>query len=173
MNHKKNSRTLRFFAGLMLCFSQGVTALPSDKLQNITISAESASIDQKQGVVIYLGAVKVTQGTLEITADKVTLRTGSDKKAETVIAEGAPARFQQQLEADKPIVHAEANSITYAVTHERLSLDKNAFVEQNGATTSGGKIDYDITNGTVNASGIGKESGRVEFVIPPQTSTKD
>jgi lipopolysaccharide export system protein LptA len=160
---------------ILLCFSVNVAlALPSDKQQEIKISAENASIDQKQGVITYSGAVKLTQGTLEINAEKLTLfRSNETQSVETVIAEGSPARYQQQPEVDKTVIHAEASNITYIVSKDRLTLTKNAYVEQNGATTRGGRIEYNMTDGTVNASGAGHESGRVEFVIPPQIDKKE
>jgi lipopolysaccharide export system protein LptA len=176
MNPKQNpkiivqTRTLVGVAGLVLCVAMSVAqALPSDKQQEIKISAENASIDQKQGVITYSGAVKLTQGTLEINAEKLTLFRNSDSQSvETVIAEGTPARYQQQPDIDKTVIHAEATNITYIVSKDRLTLTKNAYVEQNGATTRGGRIEYNMTDGTVNASGAGNQSGRVEFVIPPQ-----
>ncbi len=148
-------------------------ALPTDKDQVIKISAKSAFFDQKQGLATYTGAVKLSQGSLEISADKITVLLGKDQKPETAIAEGNPAYYQLQPDADKAVIHAEANIVRYAVSKDYITLEKNAFVEQNGATTRGGKIDYDMANGTVSASGAGNESGRVEFVIPPQTNKKD
>ncbi len=168
---------LPLFSGLLLSLSfalaQVTQALPTDKDQNIQISSISASIDSKLGVTVLNGPVKLTQGTLEIAADKVTLRYDKNQKLESLVAEGSPARYQQQPALDKAIIHAEANNITYAVSKDHLTLDKNAFVEQNGATTRGGKIDYDITSGTVKALGAGSESGVVIFVIPPQTDKKE
>ncbi|MES2823362.1 MAG: lipopolysaccharide transport periplasmic protein LptA [Pseudomonadota bacterium] len=168
---------LPLIRSLMLCLPlvtvQMAQALPADKEQSIKISSESAAIDSKLGVTTLTGSVKLIQGTLEINADKVTLRYDKNQKLESLVAEGLPARYQQQPAADKALIHAEADSIIYTVSKDHLTLDKNAFVEQNGATTRGGKIDYNITSGTVNASGAGNGSGRVEFVIPPQTNKKE
>ena len=173
-NQSLSFRIIPLLASALLSLQIGVAeALPTDKDQPTHISADSASFDQKQGLAIYTGTVKLTQGTLEITADKVTLRTGSDQKVETVVAEGAPAHYQQQPELSKPIIHAEASTITYTVSKEHLTLEKNAYVEQNGTTTKGGRVDYDTKSSTVKALGAGNESGRVEFVIPPQTDKKD
>ncbi|RYZ85497.1 MAG: lipopolysaccharide transport periplasmic protein LptA [Moraxellaceae bacterium] len=150
-----------------------VSALPSDKEQEIHILAKTASASQKDGVVTYSGDVKLTQGTLEITADKITLRTNSKQKVETIVAEGSPARYQQQPDEKKAIIHAEALNINYSVAKDYITLDKNAYIEQNGATTKGGRVEYDISSGTVKASGQGDQSGRVEFVIPPQVDKKE
>ncbi len=180
MNPKQMTYSLRLTQILHLLLTKGLffclpvatiqmaQALPTDKEQSIKISSESAAIDSKLGVTTLSGSVKLEQGTLEINADKVTLRYDKNQKLESLVAEGLPARYQQQPAIDKADIHAEANSIIYVVSKDHLTLDKNAFVEQNGATTRGGKIDYNITSGTVNASGAGNESGRVEFVIPPQ-----
>lgn len=150
-----------------------VSALPSDKEQEIHILAKTASASQKDGVVVYSGDVKLTQGTLEITAEKITLRTNSKQKVETIVAEGSPARYQQQPDEKKAIIHAEALNINYSVSKDELILDKNAFIEQNGATTKASRVEYDINSGTVKASGQGDQSGRVEFVIPPQIDKKE
>jgi lipopolysaccharide export system protein LptA len=176
MNPKLNAQRPRtpitLFACLLLCLAKA-QALPTDKEQSIQISSDTASIDSKQGTTILSGAVKLTQGSLEINADKITLRYDNNQKLESLFAEGAPARYQQQPSADKAMIHAEASNIIYTVSKDHVTLDKNAYVEQNNATTRGGKIDYDIASGTVKASGAGNESGRVEFVIPPQNNKKD
>jgi len=174
----KRSSLLRRIC-LLLCWpillwSSASHALPSDKEQNINVAGNEATIDSKQGQTILRGQVKITQGTLEIYADKVTLFYDDKRKLKSLLAEGTPARFQQQLEANKPLVHAEAENITYLADKEHLTLEKNALVEQKGATTRGGRIDYDITTDTAHAVGTnGKDPGRVEFVIPPQTDKKD
>ena len=172
MNPKQRSQGLwqPLLLCVAMCLSAAAAALPADKAQNMKISSGEASIDSKQGVTILIGPVKITQGTLEINADKVTLRYDNKHNLESLVADGLPARFQQQLETDKPLVHAEADKITYTLSKDHLTLDKNAFVEQNGATTRGGRIDYDMTSGTVHATG-GTSNG-VEFVIPPQLTEK-
>lgn len=157
---------------LSLCLPVTALALPTDKEQNMKISSSDATIESKQGVTVLSGPVTITQGTLEINADKVTLYYDNKHNLESLVADGLPARFKQQLETDKPVVHAEANKITYILSKDHLTLDKNAFVEQNGATTRGGRIDYDMNSGTAHAVGTGNESGRVEFVIPPQVTEK-
>jgi len=166
--------SLSLLSSVLLCLPYSLAnALPSDKNQEIQISSGNAAIDSKQGVTILTDAVKLVQGTLEINAEKVTLRYDKNQKLQSLVAEGAPARYQQQPDPDKAVIHAEASNITYDVSKQHLTLDKNAFVEQKGATTRGGHIDYDMTAGTVNASGSGNATNRVEFVIPPQTDKKE
>lgn len=146
-----------------------VQALPEDRNQALRISADKQEVDLKQGVVIYSGDVKLVQGTLEITAKRIVVRRDKDQQVESFTADGDPARYQQQPEADKPIIHAEAGTIRYSLKSEQLVLDKNVSIEQNGSVTKAGHVDYDIKSQTAKFSG----SGRVETVIPAKPEKKD
>lgn len=159
----------RIAACLLAISSAWVQALPDDKNQSLRIVADKQEIDLKQGVVIYSGDVKLIQGTLEITADKIHVRKDKDQEEESFTAEGNPAHYQQQPEAGKPIIHAEAGTIHYNVKTEQLVLDKNVSIEQNGSVTKAGHVDYDIKSQTAKFSG----SGRVETVIPAKPEKKE
>ncbi len=156
-------------ACLLATSSAWVQALPGDKNQSLRISADRQEIDLKQGVVVYIGDVKLVQGTLEITGDKIRVRKDKDSQEESFTAEGNPAHYQQQPEAGEPVIHAEASTIHYNVKTEQLVLDKNVSIEQNGAVTKAGHVDYDIKSQTAKFSG----TGRVETVIPAKTEKKD
>ncbi|WP_189415699.1 lipopolysaccharide transport periplasmic protein LptA [Cellvibrio zantedeschiae] len=172
MNPSLTSKILRWtrvVACLLAMSSAGVQALPDDKNQSLRISADKQEIDLKQGVVIYSGDVKLIQGTLEITAQKIHVRKDKDQEEESFTAEGSPAHYQQQPEAGKPIIHAEAGTIHYNVKTEQLVLDKNVSIEQNGSVTKAGHVDYDIKSQTAKFSG----TGRVETVIPAKPEKKE
>lgn len=49
-------------------------ALPSDREQPIRVQADSAELDDKQGVAVYRGDVVVTQGSTKLTGNTVTLK---------------------------------------------------------------------------------------------------
>lgn len=156
-------------ASLLAMSPLWVQALPADKNQTLRISAEKQEIDLKQDVVVYSGDVKLVQGTLEITADKIRVRRDKNQEPESFTAEGNPARYQQQPEEGKPIIHAEAGTIDYNAKTEQLTLDKNVSIEQNGSVTKAGHVDYDIKSQTAKFSG----TGRVETVIPAKPQKKD
>ncbi|HBB78519.1 MAG TPA: lipopolysaccharide transport periplasmic protein LptA, partial [Pseudomonas sp.] len=48
-------------------------ALPEDRNQPIRIQADTAELDDNQGVAVYRGDVVITQGTMIITGDTVTI----------------------------------------------------------------------------------------------------
>jgi len=167
-------RLARAVAWLLLLSPLFAHALPTDKNQALRIEADKQEVDLKQGLVVYSGDAKFVQGSLEINASKITVRRDKDQSVESVLAEGSPAKYQQQPEAGKPVIHAEASKLNYNVKNEYLVMDGNVSIEQNGAVTKSGHADYDIKSETAKFSaGDGKSSGRVETVIPAKTDKKD
>lgn len=143
-------------------------ALPNDKNEALRISADRQEVNLKLGEVVYIGDVKLVQGTLEITSQKLTVHKDKNQAEESVTAEGGPATYQQQPEAGKPVIHASAGIIFYNFKTEQLELNKNVSIEQNGSTSKADHVDYDIKSQTAKFSG-----GRVETVIPAKTEKKE
>src|SRR6187431_404947 len=163
-------------AVLIASYSAVSQALPSDKNETIRGSADNLTVDQKNGVATYTGAVKIEQGSLMISADSIVIHTNADSTVEKMIATGNPARFQQQPEKDQGVVTASAKQITYTPNNERLVLVENASVEQNGAVMSGPHIDYDLLKEVMKAAGKNGTPGngqRIEIVIPPKPGKAD
>ena len=55
-------------------------ALPDDSQKVIDIEADSAFIDNEKGNAIYIGNVKVTQGSILISANKLTITSSKPVK---------------------------------------------------------------------------------------------
>ncbi len=175
---KKFLRATRYFVALSLlaCACQSF-ALPSDKNETIRGSAEKLTVDQKNGIATYTGSVIIQQGTLVITADSIVIHTNADNDVEKMVAQGVPARFQQQPEKDQGLVTAAAKQITYTPDNQRLLLIEDASVEQNGAVMKGPRIDYDLVKEVMKAAGgnssIDGNAERIEIVIPPKGAKGD
>lgn len=172
---KKMLRTPRpfiFFVVLAGIHAGSTMALPSDKNETIRGSADKLTVDQKNGVATYTGSVIIQQGTLVISADSIVIHTNADNDVEKMVAQGSPARFQQQPEKDQGLVTAAAKQITYTPDNQRLLLIEDASVEQNGAVMSGPRIDYDLVKEVMKAAGKSSTDGnngqRIEIVIPPK-----
>lgn len=143
------------------------SALPEDSQQPIHIRADNAEIDNKSKRVIYRGSVQVDQGTLRVTADEMTVEY-QDQKVVRIVAVGAPARYKQQLEADDEMVNADASTITYYTQDERVDLQGDASLEQEGNVITGDFIRYDIVDGKIDATAEG--NNRVEMELQPAFS---
>ena len=151
----------------------GALALPEDESQPIHISADQAIRNEKQGVTIYSGNVQMTQGSLVIEADNITIF-HDDEAANKIIAKGKPAKLQQQPDPVKGPVKARAEVIEYHKIEERIHLITNAHIEQDGSTVTGQSINYYVAEQKIMAdSDTSDETDRVEVVIPSQALQKD
>lgn len=169
-------KTSLLIAWLSLGTTNAVMALESDKYQPIDVSADSAVLDDKAGKALYRGNVLLTQGTLKIIAEQLTIQAGSEGKVEKVIATGDQAQFEQTPnENDKPI-EAQANTIEYFVANEKIILIENARVVQNDNLFEGNIIEYDIREEKLQAHGQALNgdsedgTGRVKMILQPQTA---
>lgn len=148
-------------------------ALPSDSSQPINIQADSAELDDKRGIAIYRGDVVITQGTLKITGDTVTITMNNDGDIDVFTSEGKPAYYEQLPSPDKEIVQAYGLTIQYFANTDKIIIIDQAKVIQQGNTFHGEKIVYD-TNLEIVTAGRGKQgtittpTPRVNMVIQPK-----
>jgi lipopolysaccharide export system protein LptA len=113
------------------------------------------------------------QGSLDILADTITIF-HETAQADKIVAEGKPAKMQQQPAIDEPLVKARAEIIEYYKIEDRVHLKVNAEFTQDGASVAGDTIDYYITDQLVKAdSGQSPDSKRVMVVIPPKLLRED
>ena len=157
--------------GLAALGAPGALPLPTDRDQPIAVEADSAVRDDRAGQTVYRGDVRLVQGSLVIEADELTIFHRRDL-AERVVARGEPARMQQQPEIDEALIHAAARRITYFTAEERVLLEEQAEVEQDGATVRGERIDYLIREQLVRADAAGSGGERVQVVIPSRVAAQ-
>ena len=159
---------------LSACFAAWSVALDSDRDQPIQIVADVAVLDESAGKTRYEGNVVLTQGSLRITADMLSIQHNTDE-AEKIIATGRPATLVQQPTPDQAPVDASALRIEYVRNQDLVRLLEEARIAQNGSTLSGSQIDYLVSERTVRAAGTPGAEGdrRVEVVIPPENLRKN
>jgi lipopolysaccharide export system protein LptA len=153
---------------LFLCMAISLPAqsLPGDREQAIQITADSALRDEKKGLTIYSGNVVLDQGSLHISADRITVHRIKEE-GDKIVAKGQPALVQQQPAADEQMMRAHAEVIEYFKEEDRLRLRSSAQIEQGGSTVTGNIIDYYITQQLVKAgSDKAREDSRVTTIIP-------
>ena len=150
---------------LLLYLTPAATyALPDDRDQPIHITADKAVRDEKKGLTVYSGNVKMTQGSMELESDVLTIYHPSEE-AEKFVAQGSPAKMRQQPEIGEGIVHAQANIIEYFRLEDRVHLQTEARIEQDGSVVDGDTIDYFIAKELIQAQSNANE--KVEVVIQP------
>ncbi|MBA1243950.1 MULTISPECIES: lipopolysaccharide transport periplasmic protein LptA [Pseudomonas] len=170
-------KTLPFLLGLGAALgSVNALALPTDRDQPIHIQSDDAQLDDKQGVAVYTGSVVITQGSMKITGNKVTVTRAANGDVDVFTAVGNLAYYEQKPAVDKPIVQAYGVTIQYFASQDRIVLIDKAKVINDGNTSEGEKIVYDTVRQVVNA---GRATGtkitaprpRIDMVIQPKKKT--
>mgnify|MGYP005993882871 FL=1 len=176
----KNRQLISLLLASLLTFP--ALALESDATEEITIESNRAELDRKAGTAIYIGDVVLEQGTLKITADRITLYSNEQRKLTKAVAIGIPAHFQQQMEGEKGLTKAKGKTITYLNSTKHVTLEEDAFLEQAGNFFTGNTIIYNMLNESVSAKGgtqtelapNGEEKpGRIKMIIQPKTAEPD
>lgn len=158
---------------VLLIFGSGsVWGLEGDRDQPIEVIADRALRDDIRGYTVYNGDVRLTQGSLIIEADKVTIF-HQTRSADRVVAEGQPATMQQIQNPGEAPMKAQALRIVYMVEVERVQLRNQARVEQDGAVVSGDLIDYLIPEQVVRADTDSDSGSRVQVLIPAERINED
>lgn len=143
-------------------------ALPSDAQQPIRLLADKATYSERTGVTSYSGNVTITQGTLKLAADNITVNLSNSRSINSAVATGRPATMQQVVTKEKGLAKGQANRINYNAQNGIVTLTGNAKLTQNGASFSGNEIRYSLKLGDVEATSGGSQ--RVELIFPPSES---
>ena len=157
---------------LALALGSPALAFDMDSDQPITVSANSARLDDSKGVATYTGDVILTQGKTRLTAERVVLYR-NDEGLNRIEASGTPAHYTQPSREGQGETDARALNITWSATDRQLTFEREAVIEQNGNLFRGDLIHYDTVRRVVTAEGgedTGSGTGRVEMVIQPRST---
>lgn len=134
-----------------------------DRNKPINIKADRSEFDQREGTQTFSGNVEVSQGSMEISAERVVIeiRDGSFYK---ITGEGSPIRFQQ-LGENSELIRGQSGKIAYDTSTSQLTFEGDASFERPGQKFSGETIRYNMRNLTFEATGSDK--GRVSIVLQP------
>lgn len=161
----KSIKQLLALMALLLISASG-HALSTDKDQPIMVEADSMEVDNKNGITIYQGNVELTQGSIHMVADKVTI-TQKNKKTEKIISEGNPVKFRQRPDGKQEDIKGRAKKVEYEAKSELLYLIGEAVLIQGESSVKSDRITYDRINAVAKAGRPAKGSGRVKTIIEP------
>ncbi len=152
--------------------------LSTDREQPIEIEADFAELDDSRGVTMYKGNVIVTQGSLRLTGDALTVNYGEGQELENAFLEGRPARFRQRPDSGDQ-AEGEALQIEYHAKDSLLYLIREARLDQGGKILTGHRISYDTVRSILTArrapgtaapgdGATGPTPSRIKVIIPPR-----
>lgn len=147
-------------------------ALKSDSDQPVNINSLKQSLDMQSNVSTFTDEVVITQGTIEIKADKVVVtRPGGDQNKTYIEAFGNPVTFYQMQDNGKP-VKGRAQKVRYDVVSQLVTLTGNAYLEQLDSNVRGDRITYLVQQQQMQAfSDKGKHVTTI--LVPSQLQNKN
>ncbi|MFN4237296.1 MAG: lipopolysaccharide transport periplasmic protein LptA [Vogesella sp.] len=156
---------------LLSATAPAALAEKADSSKPIEVNADSAALDQKQGVNVFEGNVVITQGTLSLRADKtVTTRDASGRQK--LVATGNPVHFRQKLDGQTEYVDGRAARVDYDSASNTVILTGKAVVTRGKDMVAGELISYNTVTEVYQVKGQGATStapkGRVTIILQPQ-----
>lgn len=132
-----------------------LTGLRQDTSLPVEVTADSLAVDQTDGQATFSGNVKVTQGDMTIQAGEARVEYTPDGKGIDRILLSGRVLFASPTDA------AEADEAVYNIDTGVVVLTGDVLLTQGSTTISGGRLVYDLDQGT------GSMEGRVQTVFTP------
>jgi lipopolysaccharide export system protein LptA len=158
--------------GIVLAFAAHAERADRDK--EIVLMADKGVADDGNRTSTFEGSVIVTQGTMRMTAAKVTVREDRDRY-KYYVAQGAPVTFRQKRDKVDDWVEGTAERAEFDDRNDVLKLFNRAKVRTNQNEITGDYITYDMRREVAEVTGAppGKtlapeSAGRVKVIIVPQ-----
>jgi len=156
-----------------LLIATPVLAERADRNQPLHLESDSATVDDATQTSVFTGRVVLTQGTLVIRADKMTVKQ-DDRGFQYATALGNPASFRQKREGIDEYIEGYAERIEYDGKADKLQMFTRAYLKKSNDEVRGSYISYDATTEFFRVVGGGKQAatpgnpeGRVRAVIQP------
>ena len=130
-----------------------------DRTQPVEITSDRLDLDQAAGTAVFAGGVKVGQGTLRLSADRVEVfyvagTDGAAGQVQRLVANGN-VTLSNGTEA------AEADQATYEVLAGTVDMQGDVLLTQGRNALSSQKLRIDLDAGT------GQLEGRVQTIFTP------
>lgn len=181
MESDLNTRMQSFFVACLtlwplLLWQSPAMAEESDRDKPIELEADSVTVNDAKKISIYTGNVILTQGTLQIKADKMIVREDQDGFQHST-STGNPTTFKQKRTGKDEWMQGSAQRIEYNGRMDKVQLYTNAWVKRGEDIVNGDYISYDANAeyaeviGGTKANPNGTTNSRVKATIQPKNKT--
>jgi lipopolysaccharide export system protein LptA len=165
-------KTLPVLLATFLCLAAPrAGAELADREKDIVVGADHFTGDDANKVLTFVGTVVVTQGTMRVTANKVTVKEDADRH-KFYVANGAPVTFRQKRDKVDEWVEGFAERAEFDDRNDVLRLFTRARVKSNQNELTGDFISYDMRTEVAEVAGAppGQKppaDSRVKVIIIP------
>lgn len=124
---------------------QGAWALPGDRNQPMTITADQGNFRSSRGEASFTGNVYLKQGTLEVWADTLDVRRDPETGDITFLeAKGEPARYQELPSEEDGLIEVRGKRIEYRPEEDLIITEGNGHLTQAGSDIEADYIRYNL-----------------------------
>ena len=174
---RANDLALLLLCAACLGWAGSAQAERADRAKPINLESDRMHVDDVHKTSVFEGRVVMTQGTLSIRADKITVRQDQDGY-QYGSATGHPATFRQKRDGADGYIQGEAERIEYNGKLDRVEFFNQArLLREPADEVRGNYISYDARTEYFSVSGgAGPGSGpdgRVHAVIQPRTTAEE
>ena len=168
MSSLNKTSSLFFVLALLLIQVPAAFSSSINDGSEIQIQANYMRFDTETGSSIYEGAVKISQGGIELNGEKVIIRRQNDE-IQQINVDGQPAQYTQDEHTNNKI-HATSQHMQYFADQHRLVMTVDARLEQPDHTIESQRIVYDTKNKIVIAGDDEQapQGGRVNITLTPK-----
>ena len=144
----------------------------ADRDKEIVVGADHLTADDANRTSTFEGNVVVTQGTMRMTAAKVTVKEDAERH-KYYVASGAPVTFRQKRDKVNEYVEGFAERAEFDDRNDVLKLFNRAKVKSNQNEITGDFISYDMKRELAEVTGAapGKPAAatppRVKMILTP------
>jgi lipopolysaccharide export system protein LptA len=142
------------------------SAKSSDRSQPMDVESDHADADVgDNGEAILTGNVMITQGTLQVGADKAVIHRQAGEISQVTLT-GAPATLKQVNDDGETMTAHAAQIVYYTQNQDLIVLTGGVVIDQPRGTLRGETIKYDLKTGRLDGGGDG---ARVKMRIMPKS----
>jgi len=156
---------------LLAIFCGKSLALSDDFNKEASISSDNQYIDIGKNVAVYKGNVKITQGSITISADRLEIYNHGNSGLELMVLIGKPARFSQTVD-DGTIISAQASEVRFERAANVIKLSRKAQLTWGKNVVKGELITYDMIRKLLNADGDAERDNQVITILQPNEKVK-
>jgi len=140
--------------------------------EQVKIVADAFQGNEKKGLTTFSGNVKITKGSDELNASRVTVRTDKDRTPYKYVAEG-DVSFYIDLKDNNMTYKGDAGKVIYFPLKKEYHFYKNVHLYQIGTNRKvfGDEVKLNAKDG--NAKAIGKEKTPVIMIFNIEDKEKD
>ena len=173
MNPVLVKRITSITAALLLLCAHSAQAERADRDKPVNLESDTVEVNDQTKISTYQGNVRLTQGTLLITGDKLVVTQDDDGFSKSQ-AYGNPTYFKQKRDGGDELTEGWAQRIDYDAKRDKVEMFTAARIKRGSDEVRGSYITYDGVTESYRVQG-GKESateynpkGRVRAVIQPK-----